>query len=526
LEKSTDKSEEEQRSATLPKATKSRVSSPMAQTHKPGALIHIQPNSRIESTNGQNNNSKISTNGTKDQISSGKFSGQNNTTATSMSANSDLAVSASSSTSITRTSATPVNSRCVTPVIKQQQNQNRRPTTPALNSALKSTNAFEKTFNKALEVSKNTSSEEKPSMAVPNQTKGVIESDLNRFVPTSTSTPLTSQQISQNSVQKPSESQSLAPITTKSDQNSKSETNSSTLRRGRLTTEDLLIIIHNSKKKHNIKTEPEIIIANSPPSSRSHYSNISSNSPPNLSSGQQSVSSRPNTPSRTPQQPTDRRSWSGTETASPNVTTPGNRRSLASDRLGPTKPTTMNDFKRLLSQTRSNTFTNERLSAAEILRANSKRPLTPVIKCITSFVGSGSKSNTSRVTPSPSPAPTPTPYKQSMRVSPAPSPAPPPQIINGAINANTPNIIKPRIVSGRSFRHPPAYRVDNICQPILEDSAEETDDKKCANIINNQLINTITNNNRYYTQKFINKTPVINNYNKAVANPQSTSTWV
>ena len=487
-----------------------------------GVLVHIQPNGNIERIGGHNKN-KMSSNQSDQQLSNGLSSGKsnanNNETTTSMSANSHPA-NASSSTATT--SATPVSSRCVTPVIKQQSSQNRRPTTPAINSnsANSNRNSYEKTPNKAMELS----TEERSSMTASNDIKRVFESDLNNFVPKSTSSPMTSQQKSQISVQKGPESESSAQI------ESKSDSNSSTLRRGRLTTEDLLIIIHNSKKKHNIKTEPEIIIANSPPSSRSHSSNSSSNSPPNSSLNGHQMShqlsgSRPNTPSRTPQQTPDRRSWGGTETNSPNVTTPGSRRSLASDRLGPTKPTTMNDFKRLLSQTRSNTFNNERLSAAEILRANTKRPLTPVIKCITSFVGSGKGSNTSRVTPSP--APTPTPFKQTMsRVSPAPSPAPPPQIINGAINANTPNLIKPRIINSRSFRHPPVYRVDHKCQPILEDSAEEIDDKKCGNVINNQMINTITNNNRYYTQKFINKTPVINNYNKTVANPQSTSTWV
>ncbi|CAG2178527.1 unnamed protein product, partial [Oppiella nova] len=69
----------------------------------------------------------------------------------------------------------------------------------------------------------------------------------------------------------------------------------------------------------------------------------------------------------------------------------------------------------------------------------------------------------------------------------SPSPGPPPQIINGAINANTPNLVKPHIINGRTGAHHrhhhhnlPAYR---MVEPILEDSCEELNeikDKKCV----------------------------------------------
>ena len=425
--------------------------------------------------------------------------------------------------------ATPVS---FAPVIKQQP-QSRRPTTPANTTSAPNTNADRSDAN-GLEGNKSQPMSNKAAQRTNGLTKRVTESDL-KDKPRSTPTPSAMDRLfAQKTVQNASEVPSSTPAESAIN---RCETPSSTLgRRGRLTTEDLLIIIHNSKKKHNIKTEPEIIIPNSPPSSRSPSN--ASNSPTSPTNNVQPVI--PTTPSRTPQQTnatTDRRSWNGNETPSPSVSTPGSRRSLASDRMGPTKATTIQDFKRLLSQTRSNTFTNDRMSATEILRANAKRPLTPVINYITSFVGSGSKS---KVTPSPAPTPktptqavapapkqtvTPTVSKQLSRASPAPSVAPPPQI-NGAINSNTQNLIKPRIINHRhSFRHPPSYRMDNVCQPILEDSAEETDDKKCAQMANHkqQLIN---NYNRCYTQKVINTSPVINNFSKAVANPQSTSTWV
>ncbi len=431
-----------------------------------GAVVRINPNGYIECTNNANRSLKVQS--SQPILSPNKRSNGQNSAQNSMSNKSSYPNSA------------PV-SRCVTPVVNKQRT---RPTTPA--NGLNDRNVF---GNKQTE----TELKSPTSVSFSNTTnkKHLMESDLSDFLPNSTSSPMTPLSPKDN----------FNESSPSSVDSNKSETTSTLQRRGRLTTEDLLIIIHNSKKKHNIKTEPEIIIANSPPSTRSQSSN-SSNSP---GSNNQQIVSRPNTPSRITQQfnglnaslnsNSDRRSWNGTEDSpNGNLNQAGSRRSLASDRLGSTKPTTMNDFKRLLSQTRSNYFNSDRLSAAEILRANSKRPLTPVINTITSFVGNNT--NTTPQTPS--------------RISPSLTSTPPPQIINGSISVNTPNIIKPRII--RSTRSP--YRNESVCPPILEDCSEETDDKKCANAVKQKL----------YAPKGY--TPVINNYNKVAANPQSTSTWV
>lgn len=133
------------------------------------------------------------------------------------------------------------------------------------------------------------------------------------------------------------------------------------LRRKPMSAEDLFAVIHSSKKKHGIKTEADL--AQSPLSSRS-------SSP--------MVSSRPSTPSRgglaetgflSPRSSRDRRSWSGDVSL---IRTPGSmeRRSLANDRLGPVKPTSLLDFKKLLLQTKT-TGQNGRAkkSAVELLKA-------------------------------------------------------------------------------------------------------------------------------------------------------------
>ncbi|CAG2174649.1 unnamed protein product, partial [Oppiella nova] len=430
------------------------------------ALVRIQSNGAVERVNGHKD-SAATTRPTSPPVmeernrhhqpyQSTANGHKPNETATSMSGRSSSRASCA-----TPVSAHSASSRCATPV------KSYRSTTPAPVA-----NGVDTTARNTVIVDRNSSAttgdpmaKSKTSMTTSTDNKSVIESDLNAAV--NSVSKQNGHQMRASVIQKPP---SPAPVAVKPDASvdQTSDSNSSTLtRRGRLTTEDLLIIIHNSKKKHNIKTEPEIIV-NSPPSSRSHSSN--SNSPPSAYQPViQRTSGRSLTPSRVPQSPVstsppDRRSWNGSETGSPSVTQAGERRSLASDRMGPTKPTTMTDFKRLLSQTRSQTFNSDRLSAQEILRANSKRPLTPVIKCITSFVGGGNKT---RVTPSPAPTPTSllTPNKPS-RMSPAPSPGPPPQIMNGAINANTPNLVKPRIINGRTGAHHrhhhhnlPAYRM-------------------------------------------------------------------
>lgn len=108
----------------------------------------------------------------------------------------------------------------------------------------------------------------------------------------------------------------------------------------RLTTEDLFIILHNSKKRHNIRTEPAIFSSNrtspspctSPQSPPKHISPIQQPDSPALK----------------------RRSWTGNSISLPNNNgvQARTRQSLALDRLGPIRPTTLNDFKRLLAQVR------------------------------------------------------------------------------------------------------------------------------------------------------------------------------
>lgn len=134
-----------------------------------------------------------------------------------------------------------------------------------------------------------------------------------------------------------------------------------------MSTEDLFAAIHSSKKKHGIRTDADM--AQSPLSSRSSSPLV--------------VTSRPSTPSRggsglaetgflSPRGARDRRSWSG-DIAAARVCSPLERRSLANDRLGPAKPTSLLDFKKLLLQTKTSSSQNnlERKSAVELLRPGS-----------------------------------------------------------------------------------------------------------------------------------------------------------
>ncbi|KAK8764089.1 hypothetical protein V5799_033302 [Amblyomma americanum] len=132
-----------------------------------------------------------------------------------------------------------------------------------------------------------------------------------------------------------------------------------------MSTEDLFAAIHSSKKKHGIRTEADL--AQSPLSSRSSSPLV--------------VTSRPGTPSRgglaetgflSPRGARDRRSWSG-DVAAARVCSPLERRSLANDRLGPAKPTSLLDFKKLLLQTKTSSSQNNvaKKSAVELLRPGS-----------------------------------------------------------------------------------------------------------------------------------------------------------
>ncbi|GFS63501.1 uncharacterized protein NPIL_686641 [Nephila pilipes] len=140
-----------------------------------------------------------------------------------------------------------------------------------------------------------------------------------------------------------------------------------------MSTEDLFAVIHNCKKRMNIKTDSDISLTSSssrssspsylrPTSSKGALAETGFLSPRNSSSFD---SSR------------DRRSWADFR---PTNSIPAERKSLASDRLGPTKPTSMHDFKMLLLQTRSNSQgLGPRKSAVEMLKVPSSHDKTPKI---------------------------------------------------------------------------------------------------------------------------------------------------
>lgn len=127
-----------------------------------------------------------------------------------------------------------------------------------------------------------------------------------------------------------------------------------------LSTEQMLILLHNSKKKHNIKTQPEkdLTCLRSPTSPRAQpvFPNGKTDNSTILSPLNNSTSSD-----------MKRRSWTDGNhfgslnrdksslgaNKSNNENQPRTRQSLALDRLGPIRPTTLSDFKRLLSQVRS-----------------------------------------------------------------------------------------------------------------------------------------------------------------------------
>ncbi|GBL90658.1 hypothetical protein AVEN_219326-1 [Araneus ventricosus] len=139
-----------------------------------------------------------------------------------------------------------------------------------------------------------------------------------------------------------------------------------------MSTEDLFAVIHNCKKRMNIKTDSDISLASSsrsnspsylrPASSKGALAETGFLSPRNSSSFD---SSR------------DRRSWADFR---PTNSVAPERKSLASDRLGPTKPTSMHDFKMLLLQARSNSQAlGPRKSAVEMLKIPSPQDKAPRI---------------------------------------------------------------------------------------------------------------------------------------------------
>ncbi|GFT12436.1 uncharacterized protein NPIL_469821 [Nephila pilipes] len=122
-----------------------------------------------------------------------------------------------------------------------------------------------------------------------------------------------------------------------------------------LSANELFAIIHSSKKKHNIKTESELSM--SPMSSRSASPALSQSSLSKLQPIETGVLSRryDNSP--------DRSKWTNSMPSTP--------KSLAADKLGPVKPTSMHDFKMLLLQTRTGSHdSSPRPSAAELLKVS------------------------------------------------------------------------------------------------------------------------------------------------------------
>ncbi|KFM62119.1 hypothetical protein X975_00555, partial [Stegodyphus mimosarum] len=123
---------------------------------------------------------------------------------------------------------------------------------------------------------------------------------------------------------------------------------------------ELFAIIHNSKKKHNIKTESDISL--SPLSSRSVSPALSQSSVSKLQPVETGVLFKrsENCPS-----PSDRTKWCNSMPS-----TPG-KKWMPVEKLGPTKPTSMHDFKMLLLQARTGSQeTNPRPSAAELLKVS------------------------------------------------------------------------------------------------------------------------------------------------------------
>lgn len=126
-----------------------------------------------------------------------------------------------------------------------------------------------------------------------------------------------------------------------------------------LSANELFAIIHNSKKKHNIKTESEKSL--SPLSSRSSSPGIGL-TPVKGVHVETGVLGRRN---GTPLKPGDRHSWDG------NQSFIVEKKSLAQDRLGRSKPTSMHDFKMLLLQARGGSSdSSPRPSAAELLKVS------------------------------------------------------------------------------------------------------------------------------------------------------------
>lgn len=243
-----------------------------------------------------------------------------------------------------------------------------------------------------------------------------------------------------------------------------------------MTTADLFAAIHNSKKKHNIKTDLDI--SSSSVSSRS-------SSPCNSTTSSKSVLAETGflSPRNQLNIPRDRRSWIGDYKS---LSLPsGDRKSLANDRLGPPKPTSMYDFKMLLLQAsrNNNDSPGARMSASERLRVQPKNEI-----------------NASRSLPT-SPIRT------------------PPPILTG--HSTVP------IKRGSKARS--SLRYDLMYQPILEDCCEETEAQKSPKTppTRTPLETSFVNS----TPSCANKLPPPQHWTQAfvpirTANSRGASTWV
>ncbi|XP_055945801.1 mucin-2-like isoform X1 [Argiope bruennichi] len=196
-----------------------------------------------------------------------------------------------------------------------------------------------------------------------------------------------------------------------------------------LSANELFAIIHSSKKKHNIKSESEISM--SPMSSRSVSPALSQSSLSKIQPVETGVLSRryDNSP--------DRSKWCNSMPSTP--------KSMASDKLGTSKPTSMHDFKMLLLQTRTGSNdSSPRPSAAELLKVSPPKS-TP-----------STNTNTSKV---PVPSSTFKPPNPIGTYSPGHGTVPMKR------NART--------------RSPYLTRYDSAYPPIIEDCSEEMEESLC-----------------------------------------------
>lgn len=128
-----------------------------------------------------------------------------------------------------------------------------------------------------------------------------------------------------------------------------------------MSTEDLFTLIHNCKKRMNIKTDSDVSLTSSSRSTSPSYLRSTSSKGALVETGFLSPRSQLDLETSG-----DRRSWADFR---PIDSVCHERKSLASDRLGPVKPTSMHDFKMLLLQARtSNQSSGQRKSAVEMLK--------------------------------------------------------------------------------------------------------------------------------------------------------------